>query len=93
MLICTLFQLNRQGLVPDEVPTDAAEDEDFLAKAHHALFEVRDILWCTPFNLTQATLQIDVKEGELECPESHKVFPIHNGVANMLLNEDETEAS
>ena len=43
--------------------------------------------------LTQATFQIDVKEGELECPESHKVFPIHNGVANMLLNEDETEAS
>ncbi len=38
-------------------------------------------------------MQIDVKEGELECPESHKVFPIHNGVANMLLNEDETEAS
>ena len=35
--------------------------------------------------------QIEIKEGTLECPESHKVYVITNGVPNMLLNEDEVE--
>ena len=28
-------------------------------------------------------------EGTLECPESHRKFPINKGIPNMLLNEDE----
>lgn len=36
-----------------------------------------------------ALLEINVVEGELECPESGRVFPIKRGVPNMLLNEDE----
>jgi len=30
-----------------------------------------------------------VLTGELECPESGKVFPIKKGIPNMLLDEDE----
>jgi len=32
---------------------------------------------------------IDVVEGELVCRESGRVFPIKNGIPNMLLREDE----
>ncbi len=34
-------------------------------------------------------LEVDVKEGELVCPESGRVFPITRGIPNMLLNDDE----
>ena len=33
--------------------------------------------------------QVEVKEGELECPESGRKFNITNGIPNMLLHEDE----
>lgn len=33
--------------------------------------------------------QVRVLTGELECPESGKVFPIKRGIPNMLLDEDE----
>lgn len=34
-------------------------------------------------------LEIDVIEGHLSCPETGRVFPISQGIPNMLLNEDE----
>lgn len=34
-------------------------------------------------------LEIDVVEGNLECPETGRQFPINDGIPNMLLNEDE----
>ncbi|XP_059475666.1 multifunctional methyltransferase subunit TRM112-like protein [Neocloeon triangulifer] len=34
-------------------------------------------------------LEVEVIEGELECPETGRKFPIEDGVPNMLLNEDE----
>lgn len=34
-------------------------------------------------------LEIDILEGQLECPETGRVFPIKDGIPNMLLNEDE----
>ncbi|TDH69025.1 hypothetical protein CCR75_000901 [Bremia lactucae] len=34
-------------------------------------------------------LEVHVKQGKLVCPESHRVFPIIDGIPNMLLNEDE----
>eukprot|EP00047_Mylnosiga_fluctuans_P003619 m.230049 g.230049 ORF g.230049 m.230049 type:complete len:123 (+) comp11998_c0_seq1:37-405(+) len=36
-----------------------------------------------------ALLEVRVIEGSLECPESHRVFPIAQGVANLLLDKDE----
>uniref|UniRef100_A0A8C9PZX0 Multifunctional methyltransferase subunit TRM112-like protein n=1 Tax=Spermophilus dauricus TaxID=99837 RepID=A0A8C9PZX0_SPEDA len=36
-------------------------------------------------------LEVDLLEGTLQCPESGRVFPISCGIANMLLNEEETE--
>ncbi|XP_055909689.1 multifunctional methyltransferase subunit TRM112-like protein [Eupeodes corollae] len=33
--------------------------------------------------------EIDVVEGKLECPETGRIFPISDGIPNMLLNEDE----
>lgn len=34
-------------------------------------------------------LEIQITEGSLICPETNRVFPINNGIPNMLLNEDE----
>lgn len=34
-------------------------------------------------------MQVEVVEGELECPESGRKFPISEGIPNMLLREDE----
>lgn len=34
-------------------------------------------------------LEIDIVEGQLECPETGRIFPISAGIPNMLLNEDE----
>ncbi|EDV96889.1 multifunctional methyltransferase subunit TRM112-like protein [Drosophila grimshawi] len=33
--------------------------------------------------------EIDVLEGQMECPETGRIFPITDGIPNMLLNEDE----
>lgn len=34
-------------------------------------------------------LEIEIVEGNLECPETGRLFPIADGIPNMLLNEDE----
>ena len=34
-------------------------------------------------------LELHVLEGSLVCPESGRVFPVSDGIPNMLLNEDE----
>ncbi|KAG4077524.1 hypothetical protein HA402_002951 [Bradysia odoriphaga] len=39
--------------------------------------------------LHHVLMEIDVIEGNLECPETGRVFPITEGIPNMLLNEDE----
>lgn len=39
--------------------------------------------------LHHVLLEVDVIEGTLECPETGRVFPIINGIPNMLLNENE----
>ncbi|KAH8370620.1 hypothetical protein KR093_004344 [Drosophila rubida] len=61
--------------------------------------ECEDIPQAQPDNIAdnEALLQklhhllfeIDVLEGQLECPETGRVFPITDGIPNMLLNEDE----
>ena len=37
------------------------------------------------------SLQVEVKEGDLVCPDTGRKFPITNGIPNMLLTEDEVE--
>ena len=34
-------------------------------------------------------LEVEVMEGELECPETGRKFPVTGGIPNMLLREDE----
>ena len=36
-----------------------------------------------------ALMEIEVVTGSLKCPSSGRVFPISEGIPNMLLNEDE----
>jgi multifunctional methyltransferase subunit TRM112 len=33
-------------------------------------------------------MSVDVVEGELECPESGRRFPIRQGIPNMLVEEE-----
>ena len=44
--------------------------------------EYTNIYICLPF-------KVEVIEGDLECPESGRKFPIQEGIPNMLLREDE----
>jgi len=37
----------------------------------------------------QVLREVEVVEGELQCPESGRKFPISEGIPNMLLREDE----
>jgi len=39
--------------------------------------------------LHRVLLEVEVIEGELECPETGRKFPIKNSIPNMLINEDE----
>lgn len=40
--------------------------------------------------LHHVLLEIDVIEGNLKCPETGRLFPITDGIPNMLINEFET---
>ena len=39
--------------------------------------------------LANVLLEVEVIEGELECPETGRKFPISRGIPDMRLNEDE----
>lgn len=39
--------------------------------------------------LHRLLVSVEIIEGELTCPESGRVFPIRDGIPNMLANEDE----
>lgn len=39
--------------------------------------------------LHEVLLEIEIIEGDLECPESGRKFPINNGIPNMLVNDEE----
>eukprot|EP00612_Vaucheria_litorea_P002179 CAMPEP_0171454722 /NCGR_PEP_ID=MMETSP0945-20130129/1899_1 /TAXON_ID=109269 /ORGANISM="Vaucheria litorea, Strain CCMP2940" /LENGTH=117 /DNA_ID=CAMNT_0011979811 /DNA_START=73 /DNA_END=426 /DNA_ORIENTATION=- len=39
--------------------------------------------------LHRVLLDVHVLEGSLTCPETGRVFPVKNGIPNMLLEEDE----
>ena len=40
-------------------------------------------------NLYEICVRRHITEGGLQCPNCEREFPIQNGIANMLLNEDE----
>lgn len=39
--------------------------------------------------LHHVLMEVEVVEGVLECPETGRIFPIQNGIPNMLLGENE----
>lgn len=41
--------------------------------------------------LHHVLVSVEVLEGELKCPETGRIFPIREGIPNMLANEDEVE--
>ncbi|VDK44630.1 unnamed protein product [Anisakis simplex] len=41
--------------------------------------------------LHHVLLSVEVIEGELKCPETGRIFPIREGIPNMLVNEDEVD--
>lgn len=34
-------------------------------------------------------LEVDIVEGQLECPDTGRIFPINDGIPDMFANEDE----
>ena len=48
------------------------------------------LIWNAPiYQIHHVLLEVEVVEGELECPETGKKFPISKGIPDMRLNEDE----
>ncbi|VDN42481.1 unnamed protein product [Gongylonema pulchrum] len=41
--------------------------------------------------LHRVMVSVEILEGELKCPESGRVFPIRDGIPNMIANEDEVK--
>lgn len=79
-----------EGL-PENPPDDYESHEEFLKSAHHVLMEVYSCtcMYQSMMLYTVCVLEIEVVEGDLECPESGRKFPVTNGIPNMLLREDE----
>lgn len=77
-----------EGL-PENPPDDYESHEEFLKSVHHVLMEVCSLCVYVPVNDVMYVVEIEVVEGELECPESGRKFPVTNGIPNMLLREDE----
>lgn len=38
-------------------------------------------------------MNVEVMDGELECPETGRLFMIRDGIPNMLVNGDDDDAS
>jgi multifunctional methyltransferase subunit TRM112 len=36
-------------------------------------------------------MSVDVVDGELECPESGRIFKIREGIPNMLVNDNDAQ--
>lgn len=45
------------------------------------------------FQIAELAFSVDVVEGELECPESGRVFKISEGIPNMLVNDEDGSGS
>ncbi|XP_059225722.1 multifunctional methyltransferase subunit TRM112-like protein [Stomoxys calcitrans] len=71
----TVYLAAQTAELADDIP---AEQPTSLADNEELLQRLHHLL-----------LEIDVLEGQLECPETGRIFPITDGIPNMLLNEDE----
>jgi uncharacterized protein YbaR (Trm112 family) len=58
-------------------------DDEFLKNLHHVLLEVRLPLTYKSF-IVLRMLQIHIEEGSMTCPNCKHVYPISNGIPNMV---------
>lgn len=60
-------------------------DDDFLKNLHHVLLEVAHHVVLILLNfLLLLSLKIHVEEGSMICPNCKHVYPISNGIPNMV---------
>lgn len=69
------FQFQLKIGLTDELPAEVPED---VAVNEEFLQKLHHVL-----------MEVEVLEGALECPETGRIFPIQNGIPNMLLAENE----
>ena len=77
--VLTTTQLGDTSL-PDEQPEMI--DDDLLKALHHVLLEVSFPLF--PSLLSPRRPQIHIEEGQMTCPNCNHVYPISNGIPNMV---------
>jgi multifunctional methyltransferase subunit TRM112 len=58
-------------------------DDEFLKNLHHILLEVRLPPTYKSF-IVLRMLQIHIEEGSMTCPNCKHVYPISNGIPNMV---------
>ena len=73
-LVDAAGQLGVADGLPEMAPSSGKEEED----EEDVLRKIHHVL-----------LEVEITEGELECPETGRKFPIKNGIPDMRLNEDE----
>ncbi|XP_055373426.1 multifunctional methyltransferase subunit TRM112-like protein [Condylostylus longicornis] len=71
----TVLAVADQVGLAENIPKEVNED---ILGNHEILKKIHHLL-----------LEIDIVEGNLQCPETGRLFPISDGIPNMLLNEDE----
>ena len=62
-------------------------DDDFLRALHHVLLEVRPPFASAPADCSSRSYpprQLHVEEGAMVCPNCQHVYPISNGIPNMV---------
>ena len=59
-------------------------DDEFLQKLHHVLLEVSRSPPCFLPIVEQSFFQVHVEEGAMICPNCSHVYPISNGIPNMV---------
>ncbi|KAF7640418.1 hypothetical protein Mgra_00000238 [Meloidogyne graminicola] len=43
------------------------------------------------FEMYSLLVGVEIMEGEMECPETHRIFPINEGIPNMLARAEEID--
>ena len=52
-----------------------------------------DVICAYFFQIADVVMNVEIMDGELECPETGRRFMIRDGIPNMLVNEDNDDAA
>ncbi|VDM67319.1 unnamed protein product [Strongylus vulgaris] len=87
------LSIGEAGNMPESLPDDWETNTPVLMEYH-----ISSLLCCIHhtssnnmllFQLHRVMLCVEIVDGELECPDTGRKFPIKDGIPNLLVNENE----